>query len=359
MLLHIREQIEHFLNGSAQKFHADFVKAFATKDWKQFIHKLKTDQKIGIDEVENLMCYKFYGLSHHLSKQIDIVQDHVKKRIFFTKDDRCLHQLYILNEYLQDLRDDCRLIDDRLQELMPFVDPCVKHKNTSPHTRSCVMKKISKNVSMCRYFIFKYRNESQNLFHEFLRLWFQDLYHVYRMYVCGTLLNGFYFCYHDIDIGIDQWQVVCENDDIKILAHPSLSHPDDFLTYRKNISGNRYADKAQLSYFFANTIHKQAIVFSKTRRVIPLVSSRSSVPNEIIIRNPKKTQQSYLYSGSTTIRKSLKKKKKLLSRILKETRKKKKKNLRKWKPDYFIEEEIDTCDVIEEREDDFIYNYYL
>ena len=173
---------------------------------------------------------------------------------------------------------------------------------------------------------------------------------------------------------LDDWEVVCEDDDHQLLSHPLLSHPRDFLTHKK-CEGNRFVEKARFEYYMEGSFETCNVVLTDSPSPIPKLLPSTHDEEEVILTKKKETIQQSLYHENTTHHKSGKQKnKKLLSRILKETRKKKKtKKLHppsrpepyehEFDPDYdeynyYIRKQVGfNFDFDMDSDDDYVYDY--
>lgn len=194
----------------------------------------------------------------------------------------------------------------------------------------------------------------------FLQNWVSELYYVWKTCREDCFLRE-YFDMGQLNFPSfqerNEWEVVCEDDETQILAHPLLPHPMDFVRRIKPKS-RQYADVArfectQTSLCLLNhnvILTREPSYFPHFQKTPFLEEVVPTISNTIIQNNFQVAILSYKLGT--------KKRKKALSRIMKETRKKKKPTHHQYKQNTILPMERTT--EIEEYNDGWTeYQYEL
>lgn len=246
---------------------------------------------------DNMLMW-FYQLACHMEKLstrcINMIDNNTTTKI---KSRQCIDQFLELKHTIQNHCNKCNQVRSYIDEKENHVD-CIYLFNPE---------------------------EGDAIFSKFFSSWVLNMYYVWIYCKTTGFLNKFlnnnvFICLGDIA----QWEIICSDEDVELLAHPSLPHPFDFLT-RKKIVGDRYADKARFEYCFQWNWQKYNVVLSKTPSVIPKLKMPVCVKetSHSVLDHKK---QCLFQESTRTHKMGVKKKQKTVSHILKETRKKNKKN---------------------------------
>lgn len=252
-------------------------------------------------------------------------------------DDNMLMWFYRLACHMEELSRECiHMIEDKIRTMddRRYIDQFL-HLEQALQTHNSGCKQVRQSIfynkiySTCIY-RFDLEGEGDAMFSAFFSSWVSGMYYVWRYCKTTGFMETFLNDGVDICLGdIDQWEVICSDEDVEVLAHPSLPHPSDFLT-RKKVVGDRYVDRARFEYFFQGSLQKYSVVLSRTPSVIPKLTMPppSMEEKDSPMLEDTGVGQCLFHEGTSSHRMGVKKRRKALSRILKETRKKKKKNWR-------------------------------
>lgn len=243
-------------------------------------------------------------------------------------DERYLHQLRELENLLQKLE---RLLDKKQPNPLKKNFPCsritfssYKLHSTSTDKQRCyhfTNNTVYKGTTFCFFAFSNIEEWSTMLLDKFMSYYVSNMYYVLKL-----KLSIFP---HNIQFppfsNLEDWEVVCEDDDHQLLSHPLLPHPRDFLTHKK-CEGNLFVDKAKFEYYMEGSLHTYNVVLTNSPSPIPKLSPTIHGDEKVILTDKKETtlHQSLYHENTNRHRSGKNKPKKLLSRILKETRKKKK-----------------------------------
>lgn len=292
--------------------------------WRDLVSGGTMYEKLSIN-----MRVFFHHLACYMERLCQECLDAVQQRIGRTMDPRYIHQLSQLENYIQDHQRGC-------QEIVSLREG-FKERKRSPYWHMIT------------------KTESRMFFSAFFSSWVSDLYYAWKSCKKNNRLASFVnghvsFSFDDIQ----QWEVICADEEEEILAHPLLSHPDDFLRRNKTVMGDRYADKARFEYYFqGKSLQDYNVVLTETPSVIPKLIAQSHQEDRVVLGCQGGAQVQDLFRESTSgHRMGNKKRRKALSRILKETRKKKKASKR-------IEKNRDQPDIDNDDEyDDYLFYWY-
>lgn len=297
----------------------------------------------------------------------------IKQKLPRLMDERYIHQLTELDNILQKLVSllDKKQPDRSQKELKCQKLSSYKLRKKLPyyHSDRCyhfMNNVVYKGTTFCHLAFSNMEEWSAMILDKFMSFYVSNMYYVLKL-----KLSIFP---QDIQMppfsNVDDWEVVCEDEDYQLLSHPLLPHPRDFLTYKK-CEGNRYADKAKFEYYMEGSFDTCSVVLTNSPSIIPKLLTTSYKDEEVILTKQKDTIPQYLYHENTKgHKKGSKKPKKRLSRILKETRKKKKTRTFRppSKPDAYEDEnevDLDYDDVYkyddyydDDDDDDYYDDYY-
>lgn len=241
----------------------------------------------------------------------------IHRKLQTLTDERYIHQLCELQNVLQNLES---LLEKKQPDPFKKNFQCRKHDNM----RRCYHFKnniVYKCTTFCPVAFSRVQEWSTIILDKFLSSYVSNMYYVLKL-----KLSIFP---HNIQLppfsNVDDWEVVCEDDDHQLLSHPLLPHPRDFLTHKK-CEGNRFVDKAKFEYYMEGSLRDYNVVLTHSPSPIPKLSAAIHRDEKVILTDKKDTtlHQSLYHENTNRHRSGKNKPKKLLSRILKETRKKKK-----------------------------------
>lgn len=257
----------------------------------------------------------------------------VRRMILQANDDRVRHQLFQMEQYLQNFKDLC--------------DRVVREHETTMFDKPC---RCSSNSYQCREWRFELQRLSRNLFRSFMRRSVSQLYYVWKLRLFSVHLPP----PPPLD-DLSIWEIICEDEEVQVLSHPLLPHPTDFLHKRKKeLGGGRYVDKAQFGCYIPGTLAVHNVVFTKKPSAFPRLSSPLYREDFVCRSNTPTPPPPFHAQSSTNSHKGGKKKRrKALSRVWKETHKKRKPVHRVWKLHELTPEEEE-----DEEDEEMCWSYY-
>lgn len=246
----------------------------------------------------------------------------IHRKLQTLKDERYIHQLHELENLLQNL---VVLLHKKQPDPLKKNFQCHKYYNMrhQSYTNRCYHMNniVYKDTTFCPVALSNLKEWSMIIFDKFMSSYVSNMYYVLKL-----KLSIFP---HNIQFppfsNLDDWEVVCEDDDHQLLSHPLLPHPHDFLTHKK-CEGKRFVDKAKFEYYMEGSLSTYNVVLTNSPSPIPKLSPAIHRDEKVILTDKKDTtlHQSLYHENTNRHRSGKNKPNKRLSRILKETRKKKK-----------------------------------
>lgn len=261
-------------------------------------------------------------------KNLDIIQNKLRQ----LRDERYIHQLNELENLLQNLATllDKKQPNPQQKEFQCEQDPttptyrCPRYSVRYYHKNCrCIIKVRTKyhGTIFCNTSFSRLKEWSTMIFDKFMSFYVSNMYYVLKLKL-SIFPRDIQFPPLD---NLDDWELVCEDDDHQLLSHPLLPHPRDFLTHKKS-EGERFVDKAKFEYYMDTSLDTCRVVLTHSPSTIPKLLPATRNDEEVAVskKETDSIQQSLYHENTKQHKSGNKKPKKLLSRILKETRKKKK-----------------------------------
>jgi len=298
------------------------------KDWCRSTDKigLWKDYIFNHTPVSWSMDYWFHWIAYFMEPLLDRTMMALENTD--TKDIRYTDQLRQMKSYVCDTLQKCRAVLSihRRHFYQSGNFCCRDYKDRFKcQCKSWYKVKVG-SVIMCQQAKNALVEDVMEIMEGSLAQWLRQFYYVWKLNTQGRLTFQVSVSTQTMPLGdIHLWELVCEDDDKQILAHPLLPHPLDFMERRVlDKTSNSYADKARFEYQIPNTLSRFPVVLSKNPSIVPRLSSPSPLEETVFCDWKQPMPQEHYTESTTGHKKERTRAKRKLSKILKEGHKKKK-----------------------------------